>query len=67
MSGLPFEERLVYVRDRITFDFEDRPLEAMHSIDRWGFFRSYRYAIQGAHRAEVVAQPDADDQGAADE
>ena len=53
MSSLPFEERLVYVRDRITFDFEDRPLEAMHSIDRWDFFRRYRYSIRGASRTET--------------
>lgn len=53
MSRLPDEEKLIYVRDRITWDFQDQVLEVLHSIDRWDFFRRYRYSIQGASRTEA--------------
>ncbi len=67
MSRLPAKERLVYVRRRTTWDFQGHVLEVLHSADRWDFFRSYRYAIQGANQAELVARPDVDGQGATDE
>jgi len=57
MSRLPARDRLVYVRDRTTWDFQGHVLEVMHSIDRWDFFRSYRYSIQGAQRVEPRGQP----------
>jgi GntR family transcriptional regulator len=45
MQDLPPEARLVYVRDRISYDQENRPLEVLHSIDRADFFQAYRYRI----------------------
>lgn len=45
MHDLPPEARLVYVRDRISYDQENRPLEVLHSTDRADFFRAYRYRI----------------------
>jgi len=51
MSRLPMSERLVYARDRITYDWQERVLEVMHSIDRWDFFRRYKYSVLGASRA----------------
>lgn len=48
MHGAPALSRLVYVRDRVTYDGEDRVLEVMRSVDRGDAFRRYRYAIQGA-------------------
>jgi GntR family transcriptional regulator len=45
MQDLPSCEQLVYVRDRISYDQENRPLEVLKSIDRADFFRAYRYRI----------------------
>jgi len=55
MKDLPAGGRLVYVRDRITYDGNDRVLEVMRSVDRGDFFRSYRYAIQGAHLVDGMS------------
>jgi GntR family transcriptional regulator len=55
MKDLPASCRLVYVRDRITYDGNDRVLEVMRSVDRGDSFRSYRYAIQGAHLVDAAA------------
>jgi len=65
MARLPAPQQLVYVRDRVTYDWQEqeRVLECMHSIDRWDFFRSYRYAIHGAYRMEATVRSDADVQG----
>lgn len=48
MHEAPALSGLVYVRDRVTYDGDDRVLEVMRSIDRGDAFRRYRYAIQGA-------------------
>lgn len=45
MHDLPPEARWVYVRDRISYDQENRPLEVLRSIDRADFFQAYRYRI----------------------
>lgn len=45
MQGMPACEQLVYVRDRISYDQENRPLEVLNSIDRADFFQAYRYRI----------------------
>jgi GntR family transcriptional regulator len=50
MSHPSAKQQLIYVRDRITYDWQERVLECMHSIDRWDFFRRYKYSIQGASR-----------------
>jgi DNA-binding GntR family transcriptional regulator len=63
MDDLPISSRWVYVRDRVTYDGNDRVLEVMRSVDRLDFFRSYRYAIQGAHLADPLANRDAEAQG----
>jgi DNA-binding GntR family transcriptional regulator len=58
MARLPAPRQWVYVRDRVTYDWQEqeRVLECMHSIDRWDFFRSYRYSIQGAERVNLKDQ-----------
>jgi GntR family transcriptional regulator len=66
MKDLPAGGRLVYVRDRVTYDGNDRILEVMRSVDRGDFFQSYRYAIQGAHLVNGVPGRDPDTQGAGD-
>jgi GntR family transcriptional regulator len=66
MKDLPASGRFVYVRDRITYDGSDRVLEVMRSVDRGDFFRSYRYAIQGAHLVDGIAERDPDAQGGGD-
>ena len=66
MKDLPAGGRLVYVRDRITYDGNDRVLEVMRSVDRGDFFRPYRYAIQGAHLVNGIAKRDPDAQGGGD-
>jgi GntR family transcriptional regulator len=45
MQELPPEIRWVYVRERISYDQENRPLEVLKSIDRADFFQAYRYRI----------------------
>lgn len=61
MKDVPAGGRLVYVRERITYDGHDRALEVMRSIDRGDFFRSYKYAIQGAQLVDGMSTraPDA--------
>ena len=66
MKDLPAGGRLVYVRDRVTYDGNDRILEVMRSVDRGDFFRSYRYAIQGAHLVNGIAERDPVAQGGGD-
>ena len=66
MKDLPASSRLVYVRDRITYDGSDRVLEVMRSVDRGDFFRPYRYAIQGAHLVNGIAERDPIVQGGGD-
>lgn len=63
MDDLPASRRWVYVRDRVTYDGNDRVLEVMRSVDRSDFFRSYRYIIQGAHLADSIANRAAEVQG----
>ena len=45
MQDLPDCKQLVYIRDRISYDQENRPLEVLKSIDRADFFQAYRYRI----------------------
>ncbi|MCB0166645.1 MAG: GntR family transcriptional regulator [Anaerolineae bacterium] len=45
MHHLRPQEQFVYVRDRISYDQENLPLEVMRAIDRGDFFQSYRYRI----------------------
>jgi GntR family transcriptional regulator len=45
MQALRACEQIVYVRDRISYDQENRPLEVLKSIDRADFFQAYRYRI----------------------
>jgi GntR family transcriptional regulator len=45
MHNVPEEERLVYERDRITYDEQNLALEVLKSIERWDFFNHYRYRI----------------------
>ena len=66
MKDLPASSRLVYVRDRTTYDGSDRVLEVMRSVDRGDFFRPYRYAIQGAHLVNGIAERDPVAQGGGD-
>ncbi len=54
MQGLTPQEQFVYVRDRISYDQENKVLEVMRSIDRGDFFRAYRYRIlEDEHRIGV--------------
>ena len=39
------EQQMVYVRERISYDQQNMPLEVMTSIDRGDFFTGYRYRI----------------------
>ena len=64
MKDMPAGSRMVYVRDRITYDGHDRALEVMRSIDRGDFFRSYRYAIQGAQLVDGMSTRASDAPGA---
>jgi DNA-binding GntR family transcriptional regulator len=52
MKDVPARQRLVYVRDRVTYDGQDQTLEVMRSIDRGDAFGRYTYAIQGADLVE---------------
>jgi GntR family transcriptional regulator len=45
MQDLPPEGRFVYVRDRVSYDQENMPLEVLISVDRGDFFQGYRYRI----------------------
>ena len=45
MDELPEEQRFVYVRDRISYDQENMPLEVVMSIERGDVFHGYRYRI----------------------
>lgn len=45
MHGLPPHQRFVYVRDRISYDQENLPLEVLISVDRGDFFQAYRYRV----------------------
>ena len=45
MHDLPPQQQFVYVRDRISYDQENLPLEVLISVDRGDFFRAYRYRI----------------------
>lgn len=63
MKDVPARQRLVYVRDRITYDGRDRVLEVMRSIDRGDSFRRYTYAIQGAQLADGMSRRGPDAQG----
>jgi GntR family transcriptional regulator len=45
METIPTSERLVFVRNRITYDAENLPLEALQSIDRADYFKIYRYRL----------------------
>lgn len=63
MNDVPARQRMVYVRDRITYDGHDRVLEVMRSIDRGDFFRRYTYAIQGARLVDGVPGRVPDTQG----
>ncbi|MBP7998110.1 MAG: GntR family transcriptional regulator [Chloroflexi bacterium] len=41
------ESQFLYVRERISYDQDNRPLEVMTSVDRRDFFDGYRYRIRG--------------------
>lgn len=45
LSEMPLSQRLVYVRDRITYNEENLAVEVLNSIERWDFFGSYRYRL----------------------
>jgi len=45
MDELPEQQRFVYVRDRISYDQENMPLEVSTSIDRGDVFQAYQYRI----------------------
>jgi GntR family transcriptional regulator len=45
MDELPEQQRFVYVRDRISYDQENMPLEVSTSIDRGDAFQAYQYRI----------------------
>ena len=51
MQDLPPEGRFVYVRDRVSYDQENMPLEVLLSIDRGDFFHGYLYrVVEDGHR-----------------
>jgi GntR family transcriptional regulator len=57
MQDVPLKERFVYVRDRISYDQENMPLEVLMSIDRGDFFQAYRYRIvEDEQRLEMARQ-----------
>ncbi len=45
MQGVRPSQRIVYERQRISYDGENQPLEVLISIDRSDFFQGYRYRI----------------------
>lgn len=45
MLDLPECDRLVYVRNRITYDDDNMPLEVLASIERADFFGQYQYRL----------------------
>ena len=45
MSALPASQRLVYVRDRITYNVENIATEVLKSIERGDFLGSYKYRL----------------------
>lgn len=45
MQEIPIAQRLLYERDRITYDDHNLALEVLKSIERSDFFVSYRYRI----------------------
>jgi GntR family transcriptional regulator len=61
MQDLPPHERFVYVRDRVSYDQENMPLEVLHSIDRGDFFQAYRYRIVEDRYPLGVANEDEDE------
>ena len=57
MADLAPECQFVYVRDRISYDQENLPLEVLVSIDRGDFFRAYRYRIlEDEHRLKAAKE-----------
>ena len=51
MHDLDPRQQFVYVRERISYDQENLPLEVMTALDRGDFFQGYRYRIleEGLH------------------
>jgi hypothetical protein len=45
MQLIPEYDRLVYVRDRITYDSQNLPLEVLVSVERADFFGTYQYRL----------------------
>lgn len=45
MQSIPEVDRLVYVRDRITYDSQNLPLEVLVSVERADFFGTYQYRL----------------------
>lgn len=45
MGDVPKSQRFVYVRDRISYDQNNMPLEVMTAIDRSDMFKAYQYRI----------------------
>jgi GntR family transcriptional regulator len=45
MGNVPRTQRFVYVRDRVSYDQDNRPLEVMMAIDRGDVFKGYQYRI----------------------
>ncbi len=46
LEDLPETDRLVYERNRISYDEKNMPLEVLVSIERADFFERYRYTIR---------------------
>lgn len=45
MQAIPAAERLVFERNRVTYDTENLPLEVLQSVDRADYFEVYRYRL----------------------
>lgn len=56
LDAYPLEHPFVYVRERISYDQENQPLEVLTSIDRSDFFQGYRYRIMEDERFGVSRQ-----------
>ena len=53
LGEYPLELPFVYVRERISYDQENQPLEVLTSVDRSDFFQGYRYRIMEDVRLPV--------------
>jgi DNA-binding GntR family transcriptional regulator len=46
IASLPQNSQFVYVRNRVTFDDADKPIELLTSIERSDIIKSYRYQLK---------------------